>query len=120
MTTRGPQPIASPGNSCTCLCFDFVRFLTTLQKLVLSKFLILNLKKVILGSSRRGSVAADLTNIHEDTGTIPGSAHWVKDLTLLWLWCRPVATAPVGPLAWEPPPAVSVALKRQKKMYPKL
>ena len=23
-------------------------------------------------------------------------------LALLWLWCRPVATAPVWPLAWEP------------------
>jgi len=37
-----------------------------------------------------------------------------SDLTLLWLWCRPVATAPTGPLPWEPPYAVSEALKRQK------
>ena len=36
------------------------------------------------------------------------------DLTLLWLWHRPVATAPVGPLAWEPPYAMGMALKRQK------
>ena len=35
--------------------------------------------------------------------------------TLLWLWCRPVATAPVGPLAWEPPYATGAALKSQKK-----
>ena len=32
---------------------------------------------------------------------------------LLWLWRRPVATALIGPLAWEPPHAVGVALKRQ-------
>ena len=25
------------------------------------------------------------------------------DLALLWLWCRPAATAPIRPLAWEPP-----------------
>ena len=30
------------------------------------------------------------------------------------LWCRPVATAPIGPLAWEPPYAMGAALKRQK------
>ena len=31
------------------------------------------------------------------------------------LWCRPVATAPIGPLAWEPPCTTGAALKRQKK-----
>ena len=36
------------------------------------------------------------------------------DLTLLWLWCRPAAVAPIKPLAWEPPYAVGVALKGQK------
>ena len=55
---------------------------------------------------------------------------WVKDLALrelwcrlqmrgsdpalLWLWCRPVATAPTRPLAWEPPYAAGVTLKGQK------
>ena len=37
---------------------------------------------------------------------------------LLWLWQRPVATAPIQPLAWEPPYAAGAALemaKRQKK-----
>ena len=34
---------------------------------------------------------------------------------LLWLWHRPVATAPIQPLAWEPPYATGAALKRQKK-----
>ena len=42
-------------------------------------------------------------------------AQWVKDPMLLWLWCRPAAEAPIRPLAWEPPYATGVALKRQKK-----
>ena len=39
----------------------------------------------------------------------------VLDLVLLWLWCRPVATAPIGPLAWEPPYAEGEALEKTKK-----
>jgi len=39
---------------------------------------------------------------------------------LLWFWRRPVATAPIRHLAWEPPYAVGAAQeiakkKRQKK-----
>ena len=37
------------------------------------------------------------------------------DPVLLWLWCRLVAVALIGPLTWEPPYAVGVALKGQKK-----
>ena len=37
------------------------------------------------------------------------------DLVLLWLGRRPEATAPIGPLVWEPPYAKGMALKRQKK-----
>jgi len=41
-----------------------------------------------------------------------------SDPALLWLWCRPVATAsigPLGPLAWEPPCAARVALEKAKR-----
>ena len=38
-----------------------------------------------------------------------------SDPVLLWLWCRPVATALIQPLARELPYAVGTALKRKKK-----
>ena len=34
---------------------------------------------------------------------------------LLWLWCRLAAVAPTGPLAWEPPYAMDVALKKKRQ-----
>ena len=85
-----------------------------------------------IGSSHHGSVETNLTSIHEDAGLIPGLAQWVKDLelpgavvyighrcgsdpALLWLGHRPAAIALIGPLTWEPPYAMGVALKKKTK-----
>ena len=38
-----------------------------------------------------------------------------SDLAMLWLWRRLVATAPIGPLAEEPPYAMGAALEKAKR-----
>ena len=55
------------------------------------------------------------TRNHEVAGWIPGLAQWVEDLALLWLLHRLAATAPIRPLAWEPPYAVGAALEKDQK-----
>ena len=39
-----------------------------------------------------------------------------SDPVLLWLWRRLVATAPIRPLAWEPPHAAGVAQEMAKRL----
>ena len=42
-----------------------------------------------------------------------------SDPVLLWLWHRPVARAPIRPLAWEPPYAVGVVTEKTKRQKDK-
>ena len=91
----------------------------------------LSVPKVLLWNAHCGSAETNLISIHEDTGSNPGLSQWFKDLVLpsvscgvgcrrgldpmlLWPWRRPAAIAPIHPLAWEPPYAVGIALKRQQ------
>ena len=54
----------------------------------------------------------NLTSIHEDAGSIPGPLSGLRIQRCPELWCRLAATAPIQPLAWEPPYAMEAALKR--------
>ena len=42
-----------------------------------------------------------------------------SDPVWLWLWRRPAATAPIGPLAWEPLYAAGAALEMAKRQKDK-
>ena len=69
------------------------------------------------------------TRNHEVAGLVPALAQWVNDSAvscgvgcrcgsdhaLLWLWRGPGATAPIRPLAWEPPYAAGAAQRNSKR-----
>ena len=65
------------------------------------------------------------TRNHEVAGSVPALAQWLvscgvgcrrgSDPALLWLWLRLVATAPIRPLAWEPPYGARAAQENGKK-----
>ena len=63
----------------------------------------------------------NLTRNHEVVGLIPGLAQCGvgcrrgSDPILLWLRCRPAATALIRPLAWEPPCAAGSGPRKGKK-----
>ena len=67
------------------------------------------------GSLHRGATETNSTRNHEVLGSILGLTQWVTGLAFLWLWHRPAAVSPIRPLAWEPPYATYLALKRKKK-----
>ena len=65
-------------------------------------------------------------SIHENVGLIPGllsgsgsvlamSCGIGSDPSLLWLWCKLAALAPIQPLAWESPYTAGAAIKSINK-----
>ena len=70
------------------------------------------------------------TRNHEVVCLIPGLTHGIAMSygvrrrcgsypALLWLWHRPAATAPIRPLAWEPPYAMGAALGKTERQKDK-
>ena len=55
------------------------------------------------------------TRNHEVAGSIPGLTQWLNAWHCCELWCRLAATAPIRPLAWEPPYDTGVGCRKDKK-----
>ena len=89
------------------------------------KSTIIQFKKKEKRRSHHGAAEMNPTRNYEVMASLSGLKIWHccelwyrsqtcgLDLMLLWLWRRPAAVAPIGPLDWEPPYAASVALKKQ-------
>jgi len=73
---------------------------------------------VVTNPTRNHEVAGSILGLVQDRGAAVSCGVVCRcgsDPVLLWLWCRAAAVAPIRPLAWEPPYARGVALKRPKK-----
>ena len=120
--------VRGPSSSFT---FFFVDNLDDLQRQVLRKkeperevsfkvkyrvSVVVQWKRIRLGTMRfRVRSLASLSGLRPPVAMSYGVGHrGGLDPALLRLWCRPAAIAWIGLLAWEPPCAVSVALKKQK------
>ena len=112
--------------------FKIMYFLFKIIVLLLPKSMYAGREQEYLcaGSSRCGAVETNPTSNHEVAGLIPGLSVGQQsgiavscgvghrhglDPVLLWLWCRPAATAPIRLLAWEPPYAAGAALAKRQK-----
>ena len=59
----------------------------------------------------------NLTSIHEGCGFDPWPLSGLRIWCCSELRCRRAAVAPIPLLAWDPPYAAGVALKRKKKKF---